>query len=615
MKKIIVVVVMLLLNLQLFADDSFLERSEFGLYGGANINFQTPDFDFRDSVVFDNNATSLHLNFGALYSYRINDMFTVSGRLGFNGLSSVLDGSDSVASEMDASLSYVEFSPMLHIHNLIPVKNLYLLGGLEFGFPVSSNYELGTIAEDIPDASARLALALGAGYKYELRDNLFLSPELSFRLPFNDVSSNDNFNSWNVPQLRLGVSLTFGFAEEKEPNKVEGLEVGFKDVYYLDKNGDRNNLERITVEQHNYGELFPLVPYIFYDEGSKVPDTDYQNLSMQVETGGFIMADMKPDAMNINSHTLDIIGNRMADYPDTKLSITGTIAGDSEDIDLAHQRADFAKDYLVMNYQIEQERITAKASEKPSKPSSYKVPEGIEENRRLELEGSEKLMEPIMIQKEDRTIPNPDIIVFEPYAETNLPISKWDLYLFQADREIEHFTGIGSPTELTWNIKPNELEASNIPVDYVLNVNTRDGKEASETGSIPVDFISKSRMKSERRANKTITKFSLVVFDFDSPEVSAHDKKILDKYVIPEIKLNSDVQIYGYSDKIGSESYNRKLALQRAENVMEYIRSKRKDVNYEVHGVGESVEIFDNNTPTGRQLSRTVQVYVITPNE
>ncbi len=615
MKKMLVFIAVLMLPFKAFADDSFMERSEFGLYGGVNFNFHTPNFNYNDSLMFDNNESSLHLNFGALYSYKINEMFTVSGRLGYNGLSSTLESSDTLPAEMDASLSYIEFSPMLHIHNLIPVENLYLLGGLEFSFPVSANYEMDVIEEDIPDASARLALALGAGYKYEMSNNVFLSPELSFRLPFADVTSDDNFNSWNVPQLRLGVSLTFGFADKKSPEKIDGLSVGFNDVYYLDKNGDKNNLRKITVEQHNYGELFPIIPYVFYDEGSKVPAPEHQNLNMQIESGGFVLEDLNPDAITINNHTLDIIGTRMADYPDTKLTITGTIAGDSEDMDIAHSRADFAKDYLVMNYNIEHERITAKAAEKPSKPSTYNVPEGIEENRRLEISGSSKLTEPIMIQKEDRTIPNPDIIVFEPYAETNLPISRWNLNLFQSDKELQEFSGNGSPTDVTWNIKPNQLEANNIPVDYILTVKTRDGKEASETGSIPVDFISKSQMKTERRANKTITKFSLVVFDFDSPEVSEHDKKILDKYVIPEIKFNSEVQIYGYSDKIGSESYNKKLALQRAENVMKHIRSKREDIKYEVHGVGESVEIFDNDSPTGRQLSRTVQVYVITPNE
>lgn len=611
----IILIVLLSLPLSLLSKESFLERSEFGLYGGANFNFHTPDYNFGDTLLFDNNATGVHLNFGAMYSYKINDMFTVSGRLGFNGLSSTLEASDSLSTEMDNSLSYIEFSPMLHVFNLIPVENLYLLGGFEFSFPVSTTYELNSVSEDIPDANARIALALGAGYKYEISDNIFLSPEVSFRVPFGDVSANSNFDSWNVPQLRLGVALTFGFAKEEKKDIIEGLDVGFNDVYYLDRNGDKNDLNKITVEQHNYGELFPVIPYVFFDEGSKVPAAKTQNINMQSETGGFVMDNLQPNAMSINSHTLDVIGTRMADDPKAKITITGTYAGDDEDIQLAQDRAEFVKDYLVMNYEIDEDNITVKSVDKPANPSSYKVEEGVAENRRIEISGNSSLLQPIMIQKENRTIPYPEIIVFEPYAETNMLLSKWELFLFQADREIDRFEGVGGPLPVTWNIKPNQLESSNIPVDYVLRVYTRNGKEASATGSIPVDFISKNQMQSEKRANKTITKFSLVVFDFDSPEVSEHDKNILTKYVMPEIKMNSTVQIYGYTDNIGSESYNKKLALQRAENVMNYLKSKRSDVNYEVYGVGENVEIFDNKLPTGRQLSRTVQVYVITPNQ
>jgi outer membrane protein OmpA-like peptidoglycan-associated protein len=53
--------------------------------------------------------------------------------------------------------------------------------------------------------------------------------------------------------------------------------------------------------------------------------------------------------------------------------------------------------------------------------------------------------------------------------------------------------------------------------------------------------------------------------------------------------------------------------LQRATNVKKFLESKLPDVKYEVYGVGEEVEIYNNDSPVGRQLSRTVQIYVITP--
>ena len=94
---------------------------------------------------------------------------------------------------------------------------------------------------------------------------------------------------------------------------------------------------------------------------------------------------------------------------------------------------------------------------------------------------------------------------------------------------------------------------------------------------------------------------------------SDQDKQIIDKYVIPSISANSTIQIYGYTDKIGDEDYNKNLATRRADNVRKYLEGKVKNVNYETYSIGESVLIFNNNLTTGRQLSRTVQIYVITP--
>ncbi|MDX9790933.1 MAG: OmpA family protein, partial [Candidatus Kapabacteria bacterium] len=142
---------------------------------------------------------------------------------------------------------------------------------------------------------------------------------------------------------------------------------------------------------------------------------------------------------------------------------------------------------------------------------------------------------------------------------------------------------------------------------------TANNKYASENGTLPVEYFSITRKKTEERADRTISKFSLMLFDFNSPDVSELDQRVILNSIIPEIKFNSTVQIYGYTDLIGDADYNKKLALQRANSVRDILQNKVKDAKYEVFGVGESVQIFDNKTAAGRQLSRTVQVYVITP--
>jgi outer membrane protein OmpA-like peptidoglycan-associated protein len=81
----------------------------------------------------------------------------------------------------------------------------------------------------------------------------------------------------------------------------------------------------------------------------------------------------------------------------------------------------------------------------------------------------------------------------------------------------------------------------------------------------------------------------------------------------PVIKSNSVVKIIGYTDRIGAPEYNRSLALQRAIATRDILEEKAPGIKFEVSGRGEDVEIFDNAAPTGRVLSRTVQVFVETP--
>jgi outer membrane protein OmpA-like peptidoglycan-associated protein len=183
----------------------------------------------------------------------------------------------------------------------------------------------------------------------------------------------------------------------------------------------------------------------------------------------------------------------------------------------------------------------------------------------------------------------------------------------QGDRLLRKNKGMGVPPPMQWAIRPNELTNKQVPIDYMLKATTINGKDQTVTGSIPTEYYSISRKKTEDLPDRIVSKFSLILFDFDKAEISPDDKKIIDEYILPAIKYNSTVKIYGYTDRIGDDKYNQKLARRRAEAVRDYIKRKKKDVKIDVYGVGESVPIFDNDKPIGRQLSRTVQVHVITP--
>ncbi|MDR3609874.1 MAG: OmpA family protein [Ignavibacteriaceae bacterium] len=102
-------------------------------------------------------------------------------------------------------------------------------------------------------------------------------------------------------------------------------------------------------------------------------------------------------------------------------------------------------------------------------------------------------------------------------------------------------------------------------------------------------------------------------FDFNKATVKPESVPIL--YNAAEILLkNPDVkvEIQGHTDNIGSERYNQKLSLQRAETVKNFLVAKGVASNrLTTVGFGKSKPIMDNNTEQGRALNRRIELKVI----
>ena len=68
----------------------------------------------------------------------------------------------------------------------------------------------------------------------------------------------------------------------------------------------------------------------------------------------------------------------------------------------------------------------------------------------------------------------------------------------------------------------------------------------------------------------------------------------------------------GHTDSVGSEAYNQKLSLARAESVKTYMVSQGLPAaKVRVEGKGESSPIAPNDTEEGRAKNRRVEITVI----
>ncbi|TAN55825.1 MAG: OmpA family protein [Betaproteobacteria bacterium] len=104
-----------------------------------------------------------------------------------------------------------------------------------------------------------------------------------------------------------------------------------------------------------------------------------------------------------------------------------------------------------------------------------------------------------------------------------------------------------------------------------------------------------------------------VLFDFDKSVLKPEGKSKLDDLAQKVKAINLEVVIaIGHTDSIGSDAYNQKLSVRRAESVKAYLVSKGVEPNrIYTEGKGEKQPVASNKTKEGRAKNRRVEIEVI----
>lgn len=104
-----------------------------------------------------------------------------------------------------------------------------------------------------------------------------------------------------------------------------------------------------------------------------------------------------------------------------------------------------------------------------------------------------------------------------------------------------------------------------------------------------------------------------VLFDFNSAGLRAASREslremagVFDKYP------NTTIRVEGFTDSVGTASYNERLSERRADSVATYIEDLGvRGSRIESIGYGESRPRATNSTASGRQLNRRVEIHII----
>jgi len=167
------------------------------------------------------------------------------------------------------------------------------------------------------------------------------------------------------------------------------------DSYAMLKNGQQEPVAKVIVEEFLTTKFFTLLNYVFYDEGSAVIPSRYHLFTKPEEAENF-----NPEIQFINFEILDvyydiinIIGFRLRTDKKSNITLQGCNSNtgiEAGNLDLSKKRAESIKNYLVLIWKIDTDRIIiAESKNLPNQASNSKVEPLLsnEENRRVEILG------------------------------------------------------------------------------------------------------------------------------------------------------------------------------------------------------------------------------------
>ena len=103
------------------------------------------------------------------------------------------------------------------------------------------------------------------------------------------------------------------------------------------------------------------------------------------------------------------------------------------------------------------------------------------------------------------------------------------------------------------------------------------------------------------------------LFDFDKSILKPEGKAKLDDLTSKLQGINLEVIIaVGHTDSVGTDDYNQKLSIRRAESVKAYLQGKGIEANcIYTEGKGEKQPVESNKTAAGRTKNRRVEIEVV----
>ncbi len=535
-----------------------------------------------------------------------------------------------------------------------------LLGSGVFGRPIVSSVVAG-VSWEIP------LTANGA---------LLLVPEAFYTFGLSNLSTNlraeENQSAfWRLSTLRAGFALKFApekppipppeppatlentpspVAQQTPPQAVSApplsstkgepeppLRVKIAAIEGVEPDGRRAAVQKVRVEEFLGSSSRFLLPYIFFQEQSATLPERYKSVSVQ-ERSTFTPEKLidasfvKDHELDVYYHLLNIVGYRMRKYPAARLTLTGytDIAAESadktsdktSDKTLSLRRAEAVKEYLMRVWEIPASRITTKSGGARGLAETIDA----EENRLVEMQATTpEIFDELRYDYTLRTVQpakleiTPDIAAPKGLAAWTLKIDELGVPSASVPTTLQSYEGRIVPSVISSGMQ--RLFADTSPSADSLSITLRARDNAASAGSdaktLGIEYLSIAEKQRKNSPDVRVGTYWVFCFNLNSKQILVDERvRRAVQGITALVTPGASVEITGYSDTRGDLTKNRKLSDDRAEAVLQLLRSpllrvpSSKIAN--VEGKGESV-FYDNDLPEGRFYNRFVRVDVRTP--
>jgi len=572
---------------------------------------------------------------------------------------------------LQATLEHVLYTELSTAHLMgagvwRPLRHFSMLGGVQLGSWLSPRFRSferivapsniaylpdnsrtrGDTSGALPNVNP-LDVALVAALSYEIPANRRGTTLLALELAYtHHLTSPLRGERWNINAVKAGLSLRFSpyrttelsaqelkelyedslrsaqtlaqsaVAERRRADslvretqkQVLSAKIGSITGAFAD--GRRVENPTLRVERVNTSESKHLLNYVFFPEGSAVLPSRYKRI-LPSQRGEFSIDSVaKLEKLNFYSHVLNVIGKRLAENPQVRITLVGCTADlgtEQGNRKLARLRAEAVAAYLDEVWRISKDRINIQERGLPELHNDANTPQAHDEHRRVEILTSQPALLNEVRYGGVRRVVTPPVVEIGLDITAGAGLKQWSLEISQPDnQEVVTLASAGgtntAPTLYRWDVTQT-IPASQESVSLQLAVDDqRNNKIEAPVVGIPVEQVPAT--------------FDLFLAGVDARTLGKDPRVQQTLDLVRSQALSrpkTQITITGFNDASGNAERDRALSNERAQAVAKLLNLPNTS-NVSVVAGGAS-KMFDNALPEGRLYNRFVQIEVQIPKQ